>query len=162
MKAWCGVAVVIIAGASSAPFAQQPAQTTAAPKPAQPTPPVEQAPPEQYTYNPDGRRDPFVSLLNRGSDLKTPTGKRPDGLPGLLISEVAVKGIVRDRGSFVAIVQAPDNKTYVLRPNDKLFDGVVKAVTGEAVVFMQEVNDPLSLVKQREVRKPLRPLEEAR
>ena len=28
------------------------------------------------------------------------------------------------------------------------------------IVFLQDVTDPLSLVKQREVRKPLRPMEE--
>ena len=43
------------------------------------------------------------------------------------------------------------------KAGDKLFDGVVKAVTQDAVVFSQDVNDPLSLVKQREVRKSIRP-----
>lgn len=154
----CVLAIVLtaLAGWPDAVGAQQPAQ-----KPP-PAPPVEQPAPEAYTYNPEGRRDPFVSLLNRGADLKSAIGKRPDGLSGLPISEVSVKGIVRDRGNYVAIVQAPDNKTYTLRPGDRLFDGVVKTVTPEAVVFMQEVNDPLSLVKQREVRKPLRPMEDAR
>ena len=35
-------------------------------------------------------------------------------------------------------------------------DGTVHTITPESVVLMQEVNDPLSLQKQREVRKPLR------
>ena len=38
-----------------------------------------------------------------------------------------------------------------------MFDGTVKAITQDAVVFSQDVNDPLSLVKQREVRKAIRP-----
>jgi len=38
-------------------------------------------------------------------------------------------------------------------------DGSVKAITHEQVVFSQDVNDPLSLVKQREVAKPVRPAE---
>ena len=38
-----------------------------------------------------------------------------------------------------------------------LMDGVVKSITQDAIVFSQDVNDPLSLVKQREVRKTIRP-----
>lgn len=73
-----------------------------------------------------------------------------------------MKGIVKNQGNYVAIVQSPDNKTYTLRPNDRLFDGTVKTVTADALVLMEEVNDPLSLVKQREVRKPLRAVEEGK
>jgi Tfp pilus assembly protein PilP len=54
-------------------------------------------------------------------------------------------------------LQAPDNKTYTVRVGDKLFDGSVKSINQEKVVFSQNVNDPLSLVKQREVRKSIRP-----
>jgi hypothetical protein len=36
-------------------------------------------------------------------------------------------------------------------------DGAVKMITAAEVVFTQDVNDPLSLVKQREVRKSIRP-----
>jgi Tfp pilus assembly protein PilP len=81
---------------------------------------------------------------------------RPPGLPGLLIGEVTVKGVLRDRMGFVAMLQAPDNKTYTVRVGDKLLDGTVKAINQEKVVFSQDVNDPLSLVKQREVPKPVR------
>ena len=35
-------------------------------------------------------------------------------------------------------------------------DGTIKAITADGVVFSQDVNDPLSLVKQKEVRKPVR------
>jgi hypothetical protein len=38
----------------------------------------------------------------------------------------------------------------------------VRAVTPEAVVFVQQVNDPLSLIKEREIRKPLRVVEEVK
>jgi Tfp pilus assembly protein PilP len=61
------------------------------------------------------------------------------------------------KGGFIALVQAPDNRTYTVRTGDKVFDGSVRAITQDAVVFSQDVNDPLSLVKQREVRKSIRP-----
>ena len=46
--------------------------------------------------------------------------------------------------------------------NAKLADGIVKNVTSEGLVFIQDINDPLSVQKQREVRKLLRSLEDAK
>ena len=138
------------------PEPQSPAAQAPAAQPGQPT-----AAAAPYAYNAEGRRDPFVSLLGRGNDPRYPTVKLP-GVPGLLIAEVTVKGIVRDRAGFLAMVQAPDNKTFIVRPGDKLLDGVVKSITQDGVIFSQDVNDPLSLVKQKEVRKTLRAGEENR
>ncbi len=155
--------VVCALGLTSSIGAQQPAaplpgQTSAA-SPAQPEKP---APPDVFSYNPEGRRDPFVSLLFRGGDLKPSRDSRPDGLPGMLISEIALRGILKDKTGFVAMVSGPDNKTHIIRGNDKVFDGTVKAITADSVIFSQDVNDPLSLVKQREVRKYLRATQEGK
>lgn len=125
-------------------------QEPAKPAEAKPTPPA--AP---YSYDPAGRRDPFVSLLGRGSDPKS-LASRPAGLAGILINEVSLKGIMRDRSGFVAILQGPDRKTHIIKPGDRLMDGTVKSIVADAVIFSQDVNDPLSLVKQREIRKSLR------
>lgn len=114
-----------------------------------------------FTYNPEGRRDPFVSLIGKGSDPKN-AGTRPPGVPGLLINEVSVKGIVRNSTGFVAMIQGSDNKTYVVKAGDRLMDGTVKSIVQDAVVFSQDVNDPLSLVKQKEIRKSLRSAEGGR
>jgi Tfp pilus assembly protein PilP len=140
--------------------AQPPAGTPAAPASPAPAPQGAPAPSQGagYTYDAAGRRDPFVSLTGRGGDLPTTAGARPSGLPGLLVSEVTVKGVWKSpKGGFIALVQSPDNRTYTVRAGDKVFDGMVKAITQDAVVFSQDVNDPLSLVKQREVRKAIRP-----
>jgi type IV pilus assembly protein PilP len=134
----------------------QPAAATAA-KPAEAQPAEKPA----YTYSPEGRRDPFLSLLARGSD-PTSAAARPAGLPGLLINEIVVKGIVRDKNGFIGMVQGPDTKTHIVRAGDKLMDGTVKSITSDTVVFSQDVSDPLSLVKQREVRKAVRPVEGGR
>lgn len=123
--------------------------------------PAEAPPAEVYSYNPEGRRDPFVSLLFRGSDTEK-RETRPDGPAGLLINEVSIRGIIRDRGGFVAMIAGPDKKTHIVHQNDKLFDGSVKAITTDSVIFSQDVNDPLSLVKQREVRKYLRATQEGK
>jgi Tfp pilus assembly protein PilP len=136
-----------------APTARPSATTGAA------VPPPDAAAP--YTYSPAGRRDPFVSLLSRGSDPQT-TSTRPAGLSGLLVSEVSVKGIIRDRTGFIAMVQGPGTKTFTVRPGEKMMDGSVKAITADTVVFSEDVNDPLSMVKQKEVRKTVRPADGGR
>ena len=142
-----------------------PAQTPASPAPAAPAAAAAAAAaPDNYSYNPEGRRDPFVSLLRSGSDQR---GARSgasgvDGIAGLSVDEISVRGVVAGRNGYVAMVMGPDNKTYLVRPNDKLLDDTVKAVTAQGLVILQEVNDPLSLVKQKEVRKMLRGLEEGK
>ena len=113
-----------------------------------------------YSYDASGRRDPFSSL-DHASDPRAANGKL-NGLAGLMINEATVKGVVKSRGRMLAMVQAPDNKTYIVRASDRLLDGEVRAVTAEAVVFVQNVNDPLSPVRQREIRKPLRIVEEGK
>lgn len=154
-------------GAQPAPAQAAPAQ----PAPAQPAPGGQGAkggqaagaqPPQPegpgYSYDPAGRRDPFVSLLGRGGDLPVATGSRPAGLGGLLINEVTLKGVLKSgNGDFIALLQAPDSHTYIVHAGDKVLDGLVKTITQDAIVFSQDVNDPLSLVKQREVRKTIRP-----
>ncbi len=164
-RALAAAAMTLLMGAALPAQAPAPAPASAAAAP----PALAQAPagssapaPEPaYTYDPAGRRDPFVSLLGRGNDGK-PSGSRVAGVPGLLINEVSIKGIIRDRSGFIAMVQGADNRTYVVRAGDRLMDGTVKAIVQDAVVFSQDVNDPLSLVKQKEIRKNLRSSEGGR
>lgn len=153
------VAALTAATATSA-AAQQPAPaapaTPAAPAAAQPALP---SPPPNFQYNPEGRRDPFVDLVNRGSDTtrgNNLSAKRPEGVAGLETNALTVRGTMQSRGAWLAMVAGPDGKVYTVRAGDRLFDGVIRAITAEAVVILQEVNDPLSLEKQREVRKFLR------
>ena len=179
-RALAASSILIAAAATTALDAQQRtaapaskpavAQSTPAPAPAAPS---EQTPPAQpaaatpadasapFTYNPEGRRDPFISLIGKGSDPKA-QGSRPPGIPGLLINEVSVKGIVHNNSGYVALIQGADNKTYVVKAGDRLLDGSVKSILQDAVVFSQDVSDPLSLVKQKEIRKPLRTAEGGR
>jgi type IV pilus assembly protein PilP len=145
-----------------------PAAPAAAPQAQQPppaAPQTPQAPPqplETYTYSPDGRRDPFMSLMGAGADQGGANSRRGEGVAGMTVAEISVRGVLQSRGTMLAMVQGPDNRTYIVRGGDKLADGTVQAVTAEGLVVVQEVNDPLSLVKQRVVRKPLRSLEDSK
>lgn len=162
-----GFALMATAAAATGLVAQAPAQPPAKQqKPAEKAPnPDLPVPPANFEYAIEGRRDPFLSLVNRGADPRG-TGdqpvKRAEGVPGLLTTEITVRGIVQTRGEYVAMVAGVDGKVFSIRAGDKLADGVVRQVTAQSVVILQEVNDPLSLEKQREVRKLLRGGEEVK
>jgi Tfp pilus assembly protein PilP len=158
-------ATIACAGAA---FAQQPpAQSQPQPQAQQPKPPAPDAkaamppPAEPYTYQAAGRRDPFLSLIGTGSS-PTVLSRRGEGPSGMMTGEISVSGILQSRGELVAMIKGPDNKTYIVHHGDKLADGTIKTITPQGLVIVQEVNDPLSLVKQREVRKLLRSLEDAK
>jgi Tfp pilus assembly protein PilP len=143
------------------PAADSPAPVVATPADAAASPALQS---RGFTYSPEGRRDPFVNLLRRGSgvDLATSSGPRPTGLKGLGTGEVTLKGTMASQGAYVAILQGSDSRTYVVRTGEKLFDGTVRTITADSMVILQQVNDPLSKETQREVRKVLRQTEEAK
>ena len=123
-----------------------------------------------YAYNSGGRRDPFVSLQRPVAADRGPKTRKP-GMEGFLIQEIALKGIVRTTGSgtgiagragHIAMFLGADGRSYFVTTGQRLYDGVITAVDATSVTFRQEVTDPLSPVKTREVRKSLYASEEAR
>jgi len=111
---------------------------------------------EQYRYDPQGRRDPFQSLI--GPALNFSRGRRPPRPPGFLIDEIKLQGVIRTKQQgLVAMVNGPDNKGYLIRVGDKVLDGEVVRITPSSVVFRQEVNDPTRIERFREVVKDLTP-----
>ena len=148
--AWAAV----VAAETGPPPAQQPRP---GPVPAQPTS-KPAAPPEGYAYDAGRRRDPFVSLVGTGTEPSL-SPKKGEGVASLTVSEISVRGIMESRGVFVATVRGPDTKTFLVHQGEKFADGTIKAITAQGLVVVQEVRDPLSLVKQREIRKLLRSFE---
>jgi len=123
-----------------------------------------------YSYASGGRRDPFVSLQRPVAADRGPKTRKP-GMEGFLIQEIAIKGIVKTKGGgigeasrpgFIAMFLGADGKSYFVTTGQRLYDGVITAVDATSVTFRQEVTDPLSPVKTREVRKSLYASEEAR
>lgn len=113
-----------------------------------------------YRYDPQGRRDPFRSLVGPAPQLSRENA--PPGVAGFLIDELDLQGIVRTTNDgFVAMVNGPDNNGYLLRAGDKVFDGEVIRITPATLVFRQEVNDPTRIERFREVVKEISPQSEA-
>jgi Tfp pilus assembly protein PilP len=160
--------------AAPVPAAAAPAQAEAAPgsAPADATrPPLDvELETGGYAYNSGGRRDPFVSLQRPVAADRGPKTRKP-GMEGFLIQEIALKGIVRTTGpgigvagkaGHIAMFLGADGKSYFVTTGQRLYDGVITAVDATSVTFRQEVTDPLSPVKTREVRKSLYASEEAK
>ena len=114
-----------------------------------------------YTYNAQGRRDPFLPLLkNSGKSTNTTTAAgRAAGLAGLGVADVSLRGVLMSQGGYVGMLQGTDDKTYIVRTGDRLADGTIRAITGQMMLIHQEIKDPLSRQKEREVRKMLRQMD---
>lgn len=110
---------------------------------------------DTYRYDPQGRRDPFRSLI--GPTPKLEPGQRPPGPAGFLIDEMKLQGVFKTKQGLTAMINGPDNRGYLLRVGDKVLDGEVIRVTQNSVVFRQEVNDPTRIERYREVVKDLTP-----
>ena len=69
---------------------------------------------------------------------------------------------MQGREGYLAMLLGADNKTYIVRPGDRLLDGAIRSITADSLVILQQVNDPPAPPQQREVRKMLRQTEEAK
>ena len=103
--------------------------------------------PDAYGYEPGRRRDPFMNLSKGQAPPRHGTG-----LARFLAEEVALRGIVETRGKRVALLAAPDGRSYFASAGSRLFDAVVLAVDRTTVTLRQEIADPLSTDRTRIVR----------
>lgn len=115
---------------------------------------------QHFSYEPEGRRDPFESLVEKA---KLDVAKRPRGIAGMMVAEIDLDGIIEDpKGGNVAFVTGSDNKGYFLRVGDDVYDGTLIAIDTKrgAVTFRQRVDDPRVIKPYRDVVKKLVPLDE--
>ncbi|MCP4898751.1 MAG: hypothetical protein GY906_17410 [bacterium] len=106
---------------------------------------------DMFSYDPAGRRDPFRSLMAGFEEDDGSIRARPPGLPGMLIEELTVEGVIETETGILAFVQGRDKFSYILRPGTKLFNGEVKEILLNRVVFRQQVNDPKQIKPYEEV-----------
>ena len=96
-----------------------------------------------FSYDPAGRRDPFRSLLEGFEENQEgPAKARPPGLPGMMIEELKLGGIIQTPSGILAFVLGRDNVSYIIRPGTKLFNGEVGEIQPKKVVFWKDVDDP--------------------
>ncbi len=158
--------VLLLAALAVGAVAQAPPAATHAPAPGASAPPARAQTGESlleqeesalsgrsYTYDPAGRRDPFRSLLVRPEQRAA--GSRPPGIAGVSVDDIVLQGIWKTQAGYVAQIRGTDNKSYLLRPGDLLWDGEVTRIGPNEVTFRQNLNDPQSVKPFRDVTKQL-------
>ena len=70
---------------------------------------------DNYRYDPQGRRDPFQSLIGPRPTLQA--GQRPPGVPGFLIDEIKLTGVFRRK-------QVPTTRVSILSEWERKFSTV--------------------------------------
>ena len=110
---------------------------------------------QEPAYKPEGRRDPFVPLAAQSTQRRTSCPL--PGLAALPIDTAALRGIVRTPGGPIAMLTGPDGRSYFAHAGERLCDGEITSIGPEVVEFRQEVIDPLSPKRSREVKRVLHP-----
>lgn len=174
-------------GESAPPVASKPAPSTASsvvpkaptPAPAVPAPatgavpapageegtpsaaPVKKEDPASlFQYNPEGRRDPFKSIIvasaKRSTSENLPPLQRKD------LSEMKLIGIVWGSFGYGAVVQTPDGKGYPVRKGTRIGinNGVISQITNKELVIEEKYLDIFGETKVRSVVMELHPQKE--
>jgi Tfp pilus assembly protein PilP len=99
-------------------------------------------------------RDPFRALVVRQSD--EPLFPLVPGKQGLLVKQLQLKGIVKSKGHFLAVMETRQSPgTLLFRENDDVADGRVMSITEDTVVFQERAVDPLGKPYVRDVVKKI-------
>jgi len=103
---------------------------------------------------PKDARDPFISIIRTDK-----TGAVPcvSGKKCLVIGEIVFRGIIKSSNSTIAVVENPEKKTYFLRENDPVFNGNVVKITGDSIVFREQVIDRAGRKSTRDITKHVNP-----
>jgi len=112
-----------------------------------------------YVYLPEGRRDPFLSVLREaGSEgvKRTDEANLPP-LQRVTVAELSVIGIVWGGFGYMAMVQAPDGRGYAVQRGARIGNnnGIVSAITEKAVIVEERFTDIYGKKQVREYAKPL-------
>jgi len=103
----------------------------------------------------ESRRDPFVSPIVEvsagGPSAATCTG----GKHCLAASDLALRGIVKSQGGWIAVVENSAHRTYFLHEKDELFNAVVEKITKDSMVIREQTYDNLGKPVPHEVVKKL-------
>ncbi len=97
-----------------------------------------------------GKRDPFVSPVR---ELGGPAGPTcTTGKKCLAVDSILLRGIVKSQQGMIAVVESSTRHlSYFLRENDPVFNGYVLRITGDTVVFRENVTDRMGKTATRDV-----------
>lgn len=95
--------------------------------------------PVEYAYDPAGRRDPFVPLLEVKKAIPTDDGPLTP-LQTFDVGQLRLAGVVVGHSAPIAMVMVPGGKSYILKKGDKV---------GKNHGTVIDINEQSVLVKER-------------
>lgn len=107
---------------------------------------------ESYFYEPKGRRDPFVPLVEvKKVGKKVPTRGTLESYDVVDFELIAV--VEKEGRQYYGLVLAPDNKSYTVKEGTVLglFKGKVKKITANKVVIHEYIKDYKGELKPRQI-----------
>jgi hypothetical protein len=125
--------------------------------PAQKAPPTGDVSRTTKPTLPQGRRDPFITLVGKQTGGGGPAVNLPPGKGGLQVSTLILQGIVSGPNGMIAVVANPQKSVYFLRAGDELFDGRVDKIEIGSVSFHEVGKDAFGNPVEREVTRKLNP-----
>ncbi len=118
--------------------------------------------PEQvYSYNPEGRRDPFAPIVSR-EDKRARFDRPP--LERYSLNDFKLTAVLRGGFGDTAMVEAPDGKGYVIRVGTiiGLNKGIVKKITDNKIIVEEKFKNFSGGSERKEIAIELRKKQEER
>jgi Tfp pilus assembly protein PilP len=104
-----------------------------------------------FTYDPEGRRDPFKDLLG-GRDMKQQAALG-ENKPS--IDDLVLFGIVKSQNVYTALIGMPQGYPMFAKVGDKFADGYVLSITDTQVVLRKTHERGIPLMRPRDVIKEI-------
>ncbi len=111
------------------------------------------------SYDPSGRRDPFLPMLQLGQQVEQDANLPPLQRVGL--TELSLIGVLWGNYGYTAMVQTPDGKGYSIRRGTRIGpnNGVVSSITERGIIVQERFTDVYGNKQEREYVKLLHPKE---
>jgi type IV pilus assembly protein PilP len=123
----------------------QPAETPKKEEAAPQKPEEKKVVAEAYSYSPQGRRDPFLSIIEASKKEKEVEKRKKSLKPSEMydVSEIRVIAIARDKSSSYAMIQLPDKKYFTVKEGMTLglYNGKVIRIDARSVVVREYRKD---------------------
>jgi type IV pilus assembly protein PilP len=113
-----------------------------------------------FSYNPQGRPDPFAPLITK-EETKARAGSRPP-LERYSISEFKLTGIVWGGFGYNAMIEGPDGKGYFVRVGTTIGPnkGIVKRITKDTMEIEEKFKNVLGAIESKQITIKLRQKQE--
>ena len=111
------------------------------------------------SYDPSGRRDPFLPMFQLGQQVEPDSSLPPLQRVGL--TELSLIGVLWGNYGYTAMVQTPDGKGYSIRRGTRIGpnNGVVSSITERGIIVQERFTDVYGNKQEREYVKLLHPKE---